>query len=38
VTRGPGIKPNVYVADNPANPGLKAIEVGERVLAGELNR
>jgi carboxyl-terminal processing protease len=36
VARGPGIKPNVYVADNPANPGLKAIEVGERVLSAEL--
>jgi carboxyl-terminal processing protease len=37
VTRGPGIKPNVYVDDNPADPGLRAIEVGERVLAGELH-
>jgi carboxyl-terminal processing protease len=38
VARGPGIKPNVYVADNPADPGLKAIEVGERVLAAEIKR
>jgi carboxyl-terminal processing protease len=36
VTEGPGIKPNVYVYDNPANPGLKALQVGEQVLASEL--
>jgi carboxyl-terminal processing protease len=37
VTRGPGIKPNVYAADNPTAPGLLAVEVGERVLAGEIH-
>ncbi len=36
VARGPGIKPNVYVYDNPNAPGLKVVQVGERVLAGEL--
>jgi carboxyl-terminal processing protease len=36
VARGPGIKPDVYVYDDPNQPGLKAIQVGERVLAGEL--
>ena len=36
VAEGPGIEPNVYVYDNPLNPGLKALQVGERVLASEL--
>jgi carboxyl-terminal processing protease len=37
VARGPGIAPNVYVYDNPQQPGLEVLRVGERVLAGELN-
>jgi carboxyl-terminal processing protease len=37
VARGPGVSPNVYVYDNPNDPGLKALTVGERVLAGEVH-
>ena len=33
----PAIKPNVYVYDNPLNPGLKPLRVAEGVLAGELH-
>jgi carboxyl-terminal processing protease len=36
VARGPGIKPNVYVYDNPDAPGFKALSVGERVVAAEI--
>ena len=34
--RGPGIKPNYYVADNPSDPGPAALRKAESVLAGEL--
>ncbi len=34
--RGPGIKPNYYVADNPSDPGPAALHKAESVLAGEL--
>ena len=37
VARGPGVTPNVYVYDNPLDPGLKVLRVAERVLAGELH-
>lgn len=37
VARGPGVKPNVYVYDNPEDPGLKAIHVGEQVVSSELH-
>jgi carboxyl-terminal processing protease len=36
LTRGPGIKPNYYVADNPDAPGPAALHKAESVLAGEL--
>jgi carboxyl-terminal processing protease len=36
LTRGPGIKPNDYVADNPEAPGPAALKKAESVLAGEL--
>ncbi len=36
VARGPGIKPNVYVYDNPQQPGMHVLRVAERVLAGEV--
>ena len=36
LTRGPGIRPNVYVADNPTAPGPAALHRAEDVLAGEL--
>lgn len=36
LTRGPGIKPNVYVPDNPTAPGPAALHTAESVLAGEL--
>ncbi len=36
LTRGPGIKPNYYVADNPSAPGPAALRKAESVLAGEL--
>ncbi len=36
LVRGPGIKPNYYVADNPAAPGPAALKKAESVLAGEL--
>ncbi|WP_249009500.1 S41 family peptidase [Conexibacter sp. DBS9H8] len=37
LVRGPGIKPNVYVYDNPDNPGPAALKKAESVLAGELH-
>jgi carboxyl-terminal processing protease len=36
VARGPGVKPNVYVYDDPLNPGLKPLRVAEHVVSGEL--
>ena len=36
VKRGPGIKPNIYVYDNPDDPGTKALTVAERTVAGEV--
>lgn len=36
VKQGPGIKPNIYVYDNPQNPGLKVVRVAEQTLAGEI--
>jgi len=36
VKEGPGIKPNIYVYDNPQNPGKRAIDVAEQTLAGEI--
>jgi carboxyl-terminal processing protease len=36
LTRGPGIKPNYYVPDNPDDPGPAALRKAESVLAGEL--
>jgi carboxyl-terminal processing protease len=36
VARGPGVKPNVYVYDNPDHPGLRPLRVAERVLAGQI--
>jgi carboxyl-terminal processing protease len=36
VGEGAGITPNVYVYDNPNDPGNKALEVGERVVAAEV--
>ena len=36
LTRGPGIKPDYYVADNPDDPGPAALHKAESVLAGEL--
>jgi carboxyl-terminal processing protease len=36
VKRGPGIKPNVYVYDNPNDPGSKALKVAEQTVASEV--
>jgi carboxyl-terminal processing protease len=36
LTRGPGIKPDYYVADDPQAPGPAALRKAESVLAGEL--
>ena len=36
VKEGRGIKPNVYVYDNPAKPGTHALEVAEQTVAGEI--
>jgi carboxyl-terminal processing protease len=36
LVRGPGIKPNYYVYDNPDDPGPAALMKAESVLAGEL--
>jgi carboxyl-terminal processing protease len=36
LVRGPGIKPNDFVHDNPADPGPAALTKAESVLAGEL--
>ncbi|MGH2843660.1 MAG: S41 family peptidase [Solirubrobacteraceae bacterium] len=36
VKEGKGINPNIYVYDNPKNPGKQALRVAEQTLAGEL--
>jgi carboxyl-terminal processing protease len=36
VKEGRGIKPNVYVYDNPAKPGTHALRVAEQTVAGEI--
>ena len=36
VKQGRGIKPDVYVYDNPDNPGNRALRVAERTVAGEI--
>jgi carboxyl-terminal processing protease len=36
VRRGQGIKPNIYVYDNPDDPGSKALKVAEKTVAGEV--
>jgi carboxyl-terminal processing protease len=36
VARGPGIKPNLYVADNPDDPGPAAPKAAEKLLAQEI--
>ena len=36
VKEGRGIKPNVYVYDNPAKPGTHALKVAEQTVAGEI--
>ena len=36
--RGPGIKPNVYVSDNPDDPGTHALAVAERVVSAQVPR
>lgn len=36
VKRGQGIKPNVYVYDNPNDPGSHALKVAEQTVAGEI--
>lgn len=36
VARGAGVTPNIYVYDNPNNPGSKALHVAERVVASKV--
>jgi carboxyl-terminal processing protease len=36
VAEGVGIAPNIYVYDNPNDPGNRAVQVGERVVASEI--
>ena len=36
VKQGKGITPNIYVYDNPQDPGRKALRVAEKTLAGEI--
>ena len=36
VKRGKGIKPNIYVYDNPNDPGSQALKVAEQTVAGEV--
>ncbi len=36
IARGPGIKPNLYVYDNPDDPGPAALRAAEKLLAGEV--
>ena len=36
VKEGRGIRPNVYVYDNPAKPGTHALKVAEQTVAGEI--
>lgn len=36
VKQGAGVTPNIYVYDNPSNPGSHALQVAERTVAGEV--
>ena len=36
VREGRGIEPNVFVRDNPAHPGVRTLQTGERVLASKI--
>jgi carboxyl-terminal processing protease len=36
VREGQGIEPNVFVRDNPAHPGVRTLQTGERVLASKI--